>query len=127
MCRTIAANLRPGGRLVLSDFVPRPAVRPVARLGYRLARNLVASGYADIDNTCTLPDYRLLGSGSGFTLQQVEDVTANMQPTYPVVRRIVHRNGPRPVRAIAALADWVAELGMIRYALLTFEASSGSR
>jgi len=39
----------------------------------------------------------------------------------------VFRPAAENIRAVTALADWVSAVGIIRYILLTFEASSGSR
>jgi len=114
--------LRPGGRLVLSDFVPPATLRSLTRFGSRFARPVVAAGWADIDNTWTVDDYIALARDSALTFCAAEDVTAETQPSYAVVRRIIRRDSPWLLRVAAAMADWTARAGMMRYVLLTFEA-----
>jgi SAM-dependent methyltransferase len=114
--------LRPGGRLVLSDFVPPSSLRAFTRCGSRLARPIVAAGWADIDNTWTVEDYAALGRDSALELCVSQDITAETQPSYAVVRRIIRSDSPRLLRAAAAVADWTARAGMMRYVVLAFEA-----
>jgi cyclopropane fatty-acyl-phospholipid synthase-like methyltransferase len=114
--------LRPGGRLVVSDFVPPPALRTMARVGSRVVKPFMSAWTANADAGWTVDDYREVAPRCGLRLTSEDDVTDNTQPTYPVLRRVVRDEGSWPTRAVAAAAAWVADAGMVRYAVLAFEA-----
>lgn len=116
--------LAPGGRLVLSDFVPRllavPALGPWL-LWY--ARDIARFyGWMNYFSPATLSGYRLLARATGFRLAVDDDITPNTLPTYPALLRVFRDLGhPTAARATEFVAR-VSRAGLVRYRNLVFEA-----
>jgi ubiquinone/menaquinone biosynthesis C-methylase UbiE len=108
--------LRPGGRLVVSDFVPMaPALPLLAPLNWAVPffgeHNVV---------TPTVSMYHALARRSGLRVSENEDVTRNVQPTYVALTHwlgSVSDAAPRQARIFAR----ASRLGLLRYRLLSFE------
>ncbi|MCX8049095.1 MAG: methyltransferase domain-containing protein [Methylohalobius sp.] len=110
--------LRPGGRLALSDFVPKPALRSVMRIG------LYRTGfYGRCDFRYTLENYLHLAEACGFVLVWFEDITVNTLPTYRFLKTL-GKDLPSK-RFVAALetgfAEWVSRMGGLRYLVMAFK------
>ena len=108
--------LRPGGRLVLSDFVPLgPALPLLAPL------NWAVPFFGDHNiATPTVWAYHALARRSGLRVHENQDVTRNVQPTYVALTRwlgSVSDAAPRQARIFARSS----RLGLLRYRLLSFE------
>jgi ubiquinone/menaquinone biosynthesis C-methylase UbiE len=115
--------LRPGGRLVLSDFVPRRRLVPALAAQDVLfgAYQRRVSGHVDI--RYSLPRYRALAQRTGFTPLDERDITANTLPTYDVVRRtMTPRFGAEAALSLAGLLtlELVTRLGLLRYMILSY-------
>ncbi len=116
--------LAPGGRLALSDFVPRASTAPW--LGPWLvwhARDISRFyGRMNYFSPSTVSGYRMLARLTGFRLTVNDDITRNTLPTYPVLlcvfREIDH---PIAARATEFVAK-VSRAGLVRYRNLVFEA-----
>ena len=114
--RQAARVLRPGGRLVLSDFVAtgKAVEGPIpADLVERVVR-FYGSG-----SVVTLADYRALAREVGLEMGVVDDVTRGMLPTWPFAKKLLGR-----ISSDARFAtEWVekeAREGISRYVILTF-------
>ncbi|ADO67835.1 class I SAM-dependent methyltransferase [Stigmatella aurantiaca] len=115
--------LRPGGRLVVSDFVPRRAFAPVLGAQDLLfgAYQRRISGFVDI--RYPLERYRALAQRTGFTPLAERDITANTLPTYTVVRRLMPRKfGTQAALSMTGLLtlELVTRLDLLRYMILSF-------
>lgn len=115
--------LRPGGRLVVSDFVPRRPLVPALAAQDVLfgAYQRRVSGYVDI--RYPLPRYRALAQRTGFLSLAERDITANTLPTYGVVRRMMTpRFGAQAALSLAGLMtlELVTRLDLLRYMILSF-------
>jgi ubiquinone/menaquinone biosynthesis C-methylase UbiE len=116
--------LAPGGRLCLSDFVPRAFAAPW--LGPWLlwyARDISRFyGWMNYFSPSTVSGYRMLARLTGFRLTVNDDITRNTLPTYPVLLR-VFREIDHPIAARATeLVAKVSRAGLVRYRDLVFEA-----
>ena len=78
--------LKPGGYLALSDFVPKPALRPFANA--KLLGNLSTGFYGHCDLRYGIAEYRKLAQKTGFKIQTERDITVNTLPTYRYLRRL---------------------------------------
>jgi SAM-dependent methyltransferase len=113
--------LRPGGRLVLSDFVP---CRLLAIL-LRALQNLHGAPfsndtYGPIDCTWGQRRYASQSKRLGLELINDVDITVHTLPTYAVVRELFRAMGAdRAVRDTARI-EQLSRWGWMRYRILTF-------
>ncbi len=116
--------LKPGGILVLSDFVPYgPAF---AALGpWVLHHNSAISrfyGQFNHHRPCPLLGYRLLARATGFRLVLDEDITRHTLPTYPALLRLLRDIGHREAELATERVALVSQKGWVRYRILSFRA-----
>src|SRR5262249_19875170 len=114
--------LRPGGRLALSDFVPRFVIPFLWDSFERRVKPKVTRLYGPSDMRCTLRDYRRLGRRAGLPLAHHRDVTWHTLPSYRVLRPLVRRIAPDPDGAedVIKRVHFTMCLGLLRYLILTF-------
>jgi ubiquinone/menaquinone biosynthesis C-methylase UbiE len=115
--------LRPGGRLVLSDFVPTRTFVPALAAQDVLFGTYQRRFAGFVDIRYPLERYRTLARETGFERLVEDDVTANTLPTYKVVRRLLPRLGAESALRLAGLVslEFVTRLGLLRYMLLSYE------
>lgn len=112
--------LKPGGRLVVSDFVANPFRLPLLALLYLPFHSAVRGTYGEAAPPPTRGLYRRLARRNGLELVHVDDVTANTLPNYKVLPRIVRQLGrDSAVRAVRFL-EYATRLGVYTYDILTF-------
>jgi SAM-dependent methyltransferase len=114
--------LRPGGRLALSDFVPRLVIPWLWDHFDRRFKPVVNRLYGSSDMRCTLADYRRLARAAGLHLVSQEDATCRTLPTYRVLRPLVRRIAPDPDGAeeVIKRVESTTRLGLLRYLILGF-------
>ena len=115
--------LRPGGRLALSDFVPRFVIPFLWDYFDRRFKPVVTRLYGASDMRCTVNHYRQLARHAGLELTRVHDVTHNTLPSYRVLRSLVQRIAPDPVGAeqVIRRVEFTTRIGLLRYLILIFE------
>jgi SAM-dependent methyltransferase len=115
--------LRPGGRLAISDFVPRLVIPFLWDYLDRRFKPVVTRLYGTSDVRCTVSHYRQLARHAGLELMQIDDVTANTLPSYRVLRTLVHRIAPDPVGAeqVIRRVEFTTRIGLLRYLILVFD------
>ena len=109
--------LKPGGRLVLSDFVlhgPRVplGLALVLRPGFLRSLRVFGSGSA---NTTPRSAYRLMARLTGFRIELDEDITPHTLPTYPALIRISTASGMTDMIAGTRSMELTARWGLVRY------------
>lgn len=116
--------LRPGGRLALSDFVPRLVIPWLWDYFDRRFKPLVNRLYGSSDMRCTLADYRRLARAAGLKLDRQEDATRHTMPTYRVLRPLVRRIAADPDAAeqVIKRVEFTTRVGLLRYLILAFSA-----
>jgi SAM-dependent methyltransferase len=117
--------LRPGGVLVLSDFVPASAWVPMVRLGMRLGADRVPL-FGACDVSCSAAGYRRLADQTGLALAALRDITRHTLPTYAFLGRMLGQGaGSRRAwfarQAGPKLLELIGRAGLLRYGLLRFE------
>jgi ubiquinone/menaquinone biosynthesis C-methylase UbiE len=117
--------LRPGGRLLVVDFVPALALRAwLAAWGGSLGRLRGPRG-PRTDVRISLPAYRRLAAATGFRLESAADWTRQTLPSYRAGRRIVRRLAGRGFNARGLLSntltEWLSRAGLLRYQVLLFQ------
>lgn len=117
--------LIPGGRLVISDFVPLAAAALPLALWYPAHAPAMGRFYGSF-NYCSpnsVTGYRLLARHCGFRLIHNEDITKNTLPTYKALLRVFGSIGHQSADRATRYAAWVSEMGWVRYRILAFEAT----
>jgi SAM-dependent methyltransferase len=116
--------LKPGGRLVLSDFVPDGASLPALAWSGLLRLGQISGFYGSFNwfPPCTVNGYRWLARRTGLRLIAMEDITANTQPTYATLLRILRAIDHRPALSATEYIAEVSRLGQVRYLNLAFVA-----
>ena len=113
--------LRPGGRLVLSDFVP---CRPLAIL-LRALQSLRGAPfsndtYGPIDCSWDQHRYASQSRRHGLELSNDVDITVHTLPTYAVVRELFGAMGADRAVHDTARIEQLSRWGLMRYRILTF-------
>ncbi|NKC30121.1 class I SAM-dependent methyltransferase [Falsiroseomonas selenitidurans] len=117
--------LRPGGALVISDFVPSPFFAPFGRLPkLRALRRINVLG--ECDTSCTAAGYRALAARAGLRVTTLRDITRHTLPTYAFLKHLAQQSGgSRLVRGFSApligLLDFYGRSGLLKYSLLRFD------
>lgn len=114
--------LRPGGRLVLSDFVP---VQPLAWLLRLLAAGRSAQvfnrTYGPVDCSWDCRRYAREARRHGLRLVGNDDITLNTLPTYGVVARLFEAMDLPSAVADTALIKRLSRWRWLRYRILRFD------
>jgi SAM-dependent methyltransferase len=112
--------LRPGGRLVLSDFVPVTPLAWLLRLNGR-GGAVQNSTYGSVNCSWDRQRYARRARRLDLTLESDQDITAATLPTYPVVRRLFAGMGADQAVRDTARIEQLSRRGWLRYRVLSFQ------
>lgn len=117
--------LKPGGRLVVVDFVPTGVLKPWIVFTDLLFGKVNEKFYGPMNLQCTRSDYRKMASRCGFQVEREDDVTGNTLPSYPFTRRLMSgfkrsRIETMTNNSINRNMEWLSRLGLLGYLILTF-------
>lgn len=120
-----ARVLKPGGRIAISDFVPRTTNGSKSWIGDILKRQ-ICKGYGEISSDWRDGNYRQMAQAAGLHVIVDRDVTANTLPTYPVLQdlfsaRCSSDESSRRMIWPTKLLKWASNLRLVRYHIISFE------
>ena len=81
--------LKPGGYLVLSDFVPMAALVPFTKI--KLPEPFSAGFFGKCNIQYSAKHYQQLAKRTMFDVQVERNITANTLPTYPYLRQLARQ------------------------------------
>lgn len=110
--------LKPGGKLALSDFVPRDWTFPFIWSSTNIGQGF----YGNFDFRYTVTRYRQLANEVGFNCHLERNITANTLPTYNFLWTIRPDLDVNIVSAFLQtfLLEWVSRLDLLRYMIFSF-------
>jgi len=111
--------LKPGGILVLSDFVPQF----MGGGGAGWIQRMIGRGYGTTGSDWKEGDYRRMAREVRLELRADRDVTANTLPTYPMLLQLVRQSRlPQAAKMVwpTRLLWAVSALRLVRYRILVF-------
>lgn len=114
--------LKPGGSLVLSDFVPSQLFLPLALLSKtKQFSKINFFGHCDVGYT--VGRYRSLAADTGFKVSAMRDITRHTLPTYrylpTMLGEAVRKEGlERQSRYMIEMLWWLGRLGLLNYYLI---------
>ncbi len=113
--------LKPGGFLALSDFVPKPILKPFTKV--KLPDKVSVGFYGKCNLQTTVSDYQNLANKTGFTVQTERDITGNTLPTYSYLRRLGQNYRISSVFALTetAAAELLSRTRLLMYYIYGFQ------
>jgi cyclopropane fatty-acyl-phospholipid synthase-like methyltransferase len=124
--------LRPGGRLLVVDFLPEKILRPLLAVWDHSVGRLLSRHFAQTNLRFSVEGYGRLAAAHGFELESCQDWTLHTLPSYPTIRRVVLRDlGRTDLRTRLSLlgsaaTEQLSRRGLVRYRLLLFRDQRGS-
>jgi len=112
--------LKPGGILVISDFVP---IKYFGKWmdSFEQALHLVGRMYGEIHADISISQYRALARTGGLESMSIEDITVNTLPTYRFLKSYLNRTGQNNAYYLATfMLELVSKMRLVRYLILAF-------
>ncbi|MFN4261074.1 MAG: class I SAM-dependent methyltransferase [Gemmataceae bacterium] len=123
--------LRPGGVLALSDFVPPEDAVSVLKSFNASQDEATRRTYGAINVLCSLDNYRALAQSSGFTLDQVHNISRHTLPTYPFLRKHLRTwDDPADARFFdkaTGQLEMACHADLLHYTILRFQRIAASQ
>ena len=111
--------LKPGGKIALSDFVSTSALRFLfAAFLSKFFESSIETTYGSV-NSITIADYQKLAQNYGLKPFEIDDITFNTLPTYPMLKKVVAFSHRKDARQINSILESVTRLGLLRYLVLS--------
>ena len=112
--------LKNGGRLTISDFIPRGAILPLT--AFSLVWPFPRGFFGHCNLQYSLERYRALAKATGFKMDLEKNITWNTLPTYPFLRALGKELGIKDPSA--KFETWIVENAsrarLLRYMVLSF-------
>jgi ubiquinone/menaquinone biosynthesis C-methylase UbiE len=114
--------LKPGGTLVVSDFLRKPWTIPQQLLLFLKHRTATRRAYGHAALPLTPAGYRRLARSTGFETIRARDITRNTLPTYDVLRGLAAEMGQdgAALEAGTLFIERCSRRGYSPYYILTF-------
>lgn len=119
----VKRNLKSSGKLIIVDFIINPNIRKFwlwfeAQILSRLITDTYGSKATNQVEFIGIKDYENIGNKTGFKLEKVIDINKNVQPTYPVINKLIVDNFNDLITAKGL--EIFSQLNLINYQILVF-------
>jgi cyclopropane fatty-acyl-phospholipid synthase-like methyltransferase len=122
--KEVRNQLKPGGKLIIVDFLINDKINRLwQNLEKQVLNRLITDTYGSKAtqkiNFISLRDYQEIAKNAGFELEKVVNINKNVQPTYPVINKLI----------VKSFGDWITATGLeyfslfdlISYEILVFQ------
>ncbi|WP_017293849.1 SAM-dependent methyltransferase [Geminocystis herdmanii] len=119
----VKKNLKSSGKLIIVDFIINPNIRKFwlwfeTQILSRLITDTYGSKATNQVEFIGIKDYENIGNKTGFKLEKVIDINKNVQPTYPVINKLIVDNFNDFMTAKGL--EIFSQLNLINYQILVF-------
>lgn len=119
----VKSNLKSSGKLIIVDFIINPNIRKFwlwfeTQILSRLITNTYGSKATNQVEFISIKDYEDIANKTGFKLDKVIDINKNVQPTYPVINKLIIDNFNDLMTAKGL--EIFSQLNLINYQILIF-------
>lgn len=119
----VKKNLKKEGKLIVVDFIINPTIKKTwswfeKEILSRLITDTYGSKATNQVEFISVNDYQKIAEKTGFTLEKVIDINKNVQPTYPVINKIIVNNWQDLLTAKGL--EIFSQLNLINYQILIF-------
>lgn len=114
--------LKPGGKLVVSDFVP---IEHIGAFLNQLQKSLhlVDVVYGPLNIDVSVSEYKKLAKSHGFSIDSVDDISEHTFPTYAFLKKNFTSHLPEKkgeFNRATSFIEYASKLGFLKYMILTF-------
>ena len=109
--------LRPGGKLVISDFVVFGPAIPLMLAVVPFFRLHMKAVYGNSTSALTKGIYQRMADRRGFHMTAIRDITSNTLPTYEVMKAFNEPLDDRSTKRANQFIEWTSRLRLFRYML----------
>lgn len=119
----VRKNLKYDGKLIIVDFIINPVINQFwlwfeKQILSRLITDTYGSKATNQVKFIGIKDYESIANKTGFQLDQVIDINKNVQPTYPVINKLIINNFNDLMTAKGL--EYFSLFDLIRYQILIF-------
>ncbi|BAQ63852.1 cyclopropane-fatty-acyl-phospholipid synthase family protein [Geminocystis sp. NIES-3709] len=119
----VRKNLKSSGKLIIVDFIINPQIRKFwawfeGQILSRLITDTYGSKATNQVEFIGIKDYETIANKTGFKLEKVIDINKNVQPTYPVINKLIIDNFNDLMTAKGL--EIFSQLNLISYQILIF-------
>jgi SAM-dependent methyltransferase len=115
--------LKPGGRLIISDFIVNRPTSMLFALMCLPYLPLMKKYYGELGEPMTLSSYKRLAKAAAFDGYETRNITAGTLPTYKFLEKFTTATGPeaKEITKLYRFQHLISRLGFHRYTVLAFQ------
>lgn len=119
----VKRNLKSSGKLIIVDFIINPNIRQFwlwfeKQILSKLITDTYGSKATNQVQFIGIKEYKNLANKTGFKLEKIIDINKNVQPTYPVINKLIIDNFNDLMTAKGL--EIFSKLNLINYQILVF-------